>query len=446
MQQAGTALSICGHSKHGKSTLVGRLLAESGAISAEEITRIWEDAPAQVREFERWRGDFNKYNLLLLRRQLETAIDPSRTAYATRAAIKLGSHEITILDQPGHWRYMANLVQGFYLADMAVIVIDAKEGITRSTTDLFAIINALKIPLAAVCVTKMDLVAYREEIFRELEEDIIFEAQNSGFVRRCPIIPISALAEEGLGGSGRLKWYSNGPLLHEVLEASFKGLEESEPTPVRFALTKHYSRRGLGVVLTGILESGRLSTGNELIAQPAASRDKGGLVTIKELLAPSAVGADVLPRQEFSHASARTIVDVVLRGTTKDEAKALFVHGGILGPPEDPPKVAKSFIAELVFLRDERISGSRTFNLRAPGKVRAVAKLVRVRANGKEFTDLAEKGEELEVSEGSIAVAYVETEEFIPIDNEPRRAWLCRFVFVDRNAVIAVGRCSELLS
>src|SRR5688572_15351094 len=102
MAQTEAVLAICGHSKHGKSTLVGRLLADTGVFTEAQIRELWNAAPLEIRGFADVAHDFNPYNFLLLREQTRTTIDPSRTAYSIRSVVRLGGRDITILDQPGH--------------------------------------------------------------------------------------------------------------------------------------------------------------------------------------------------------------------------------------------------------------------------------------------------------------------------------------------------------
>src|SRR5688572_6188297 len=118
MRAPETYIAICGHAKHGKSTLAGRLLFEFNAFSDADIRQLRDEADLRGK-------DFNEFSLMFLKRRSDTFSkktalpdDPSRTVFPERGSVKLDNGNIlTLIDTPGFSRYFDNIVYGIYLSD-----------------------------------------------------------------------------------------------------------------------------------------------------------------------------------------------------------------------------------------------------------------------------------------------------------------------------------------
>ena len=155
-------LVVVGHVDHGKSTLVGRLLYDTGSLP---------DGKAEaVRAMSARRGMPVEWAFVLDAFQAER--DQAITIDTTQIRLKTAAREYVIIDAPGHKEFLKNMVSGAALADAAILVIDAKDGLQEQTRRHGYILHLLGLRQVAVAVNKMDLVGHAEARFRTLEADV----------------------------------------------------------------------------------------------------------------------------------------------------------------------------------------------------------------------------------------------------------------------------------
>src|ERR1041385_8913234 len=204
MRDEDKNIVICGHVKHGKSTFTGRLLVETGTVKLDDVQQAWkevQDRPA----FKENPKDFNQYQALTLVKRRPTfgpsglPDDQSRTEFPERSRVRTAHGTYTLIDNPGQDNYIDNTVYGIYLADFAILIVSANEGVEDGTDRVARILEGLETPLLAVCISKMDLVGYSEKKFEEVKHDVEDRILNKYFHRRnrLPIIPVSALTGFG---------------------------------------------------------------------------------------------------------------------------------------------------------------------------------------------------------------------------------------------------------
>ena len=192
----------------GKSTLIGRLLYDSKAIFEDQMEAI-ERASAQ-------KGD-EHVNLALLTDGLRAEREQGITIDVAYRYFATPKRKFIIADTPGHVQYTRNMVTGASTANVAIILIDARQGVLEQTIRHAYIASLLKIPHVIVCVNKMDLVEYQEEVFlgiknRFKELSVKLDIQDIRF------LPISALKGDNVvDRSEKMDWY-DGPTLLYLLE------------------------------------------------------------------------------------------------------------------------------------------------------------------------------------------------------------------------------------
>ena len=280
----------------GKSTLIGRLLYDSKAI--------FEDQLAAIARATAQRGEEN-LNLALLTDGLRAEREQGITidvAYRYFATLR---RKFIIADTPGHIQYTRNMVTGASTANLAIVLVDARKGIVEQTNRHAFIASLLRIPHLVLCVNKMDLVDYREEVFDGIVE------QFSAFASRLEIpdlkfIPVSALRGDNVvEPSARMPWYQGSPLLH-LLETAYIGSDANHVDPrfpvqaiIRPNSDTHHDFRGLaGRVANLLLGGGR-------VGRNCARRDADGLGRADEFteLAGDALLAAVGILDEGGHAA-----------------------------------------------------------------------------------------------------------------------------------------------
>jgi sulfate adenylyltransferase subunit 1 len=192
----------------GKSTLIGRLLYDSKAI--------FEDQMEQLEEASERRGEAT-VNLALLTDGLRAEREQGITIDVAYRYFATPKRKFIIADTPGHVQYTRNMVTGASTANLAIILVDARHGVLEQTIRHSFIAALLGIPHILICINKMDLVEYKEDVFKDIQQQFepFREQLNIADVR---FIPISALKGDNVvDRSENMVWY-DGPTLLEALE------------------------------------------------------------------------------------------------------------------------------------------------------------------------------------------------------------------------------------
>ena len=247
---------IVGHVDHGKSTLVGRLLHETGSLPEGKLEMLKEVSARRGMPFE--------WSFLL--DALQTERDQGITIDTTQIRFRTGSRDIVLIDAPGHAEFLRNMITGASQADGAVLIIDALEGVRDQTRRHGYLLHLLGVKQVAVVVNKMDRVDFSHQRFKEISDEITAHLTGLG-VTPTAVIPISARDGDGVKiHTPRIGWYK-GPTVVEALDA----LEPARPLetlPLRLpvqAIYKFDDRR----IIAGRIESGQLSAGDEIVIMPA---------------------------------------------------------------------------------------------------------------------------------------------------------------------------------
>jgi bifunctional enzyme CysN/CysC len=248
---------IVGHVDHGKSTLVGRLLHETGSLPEGKLEMLKAVSARRGMPFE--------WSFLL--DALQTERDQGITIDTTQIRFRTRSRDVVLIDAPGHAEFLRNMITGASQADGAVLIIDALEGVRDQTRRHGYLLHLLGVKQVAVVVNKMDRVDFSAARFNDISAEITSHLTGLG-VTPSAVIPISARDGDGVAGrTPRIDWY-NGPTVVEALDA----LEPARPLeqlalrlPVQ-AIYKFDDRR----IVAGRIESGHLSAGDEIVIMPSA--------------------------------------------------------------------------------------------------------------------------------------------------------------------------------
>jgi len=238
----------------GKSTLIGRLLYDSKSIFEDQI-----DAIRQSSE----RKGLAHVDLSLLTDGLRSEREQGITIDVAYRYFATPKRKFIIADTPGHIQYTRNMVTGASTANLALILVDARKGIVEQTCRHSYIASLLQIPHIIVCVNKMDLVDYSEEVFNRIVEDYT-EFASKLDVTDIRYIPISALnGDNVVNHSENTKWYHGATLLHELetihIGSDYNHIDARFPvqTIIRPHSTEYHDYRGYaGRVAGGIFRPG----------------------------------------------------------------------------------------------------------------------------------------------------------------------------------------------
>jgi bifunctional enzyme CysN/CysC len=315
---ARLAFVVLGHVDHGKSTLIGRLLADTGALPDGRVEKVRQICEAQRKPFE--------YAFLL--DALEAEQLQGVTIDITEVRFTWQGREYLIIDAPGHKEFMKNMITGAAHADAALLVVDAREGVQEQSYRHAYLLSFLGVRTVAVVVTKMDLVDYGREVFERIR------AEYSRFLEDLEIRPVGFVPVSAVGGdnvtarTSRMPWYDGSPVLE--LLADLRVPDETGAGRLRLPVQDVYKfdeRR----IIAGRLEAGRIAVGDEIQVWPSAHRAR-----VKSI--------ERWPETTESLRAAEAKASV---GITLDYQ--LFVQrGDVLADPAHPPRVS-NFVAANVF-------------------------------------------------------------------------------------------------
>ena len=259
--------STAGSVDDGKSTLIGRLLYDTKTI--------FEDQLEHVEETSRRRGD-ERTNLALLTDGLRAEREQGITIDVAYRYFATPKRKFIIADTPGHIQYTRNMVTGASTANLAIVLVDARNGLLEQSRRHSFIASLLRIPHLVVCINKMDLVDFSEERFEELR------AEFSAFAMKLEIpditfIPVSALLGDNVvDRSENMPWFKGVPLLYHLENvhiASDRNLIDVR-FPVQWVIRPqsddHHDYRGYA----GQVQGGVMKAGDEVVVLPSGLTSK----------------------------------------------------------------------------------------------------------------------------------------------------------------------------
>jgi bifunctional enzyme CysN/CysC len=340
-------IAMCGSVDDGKSTLLGRLLAEAGMVADDRLAQMIHDSKAHGTQNGR-----PDYSLLLdgleAEREQRITIDVAWRYFGTD---KCG---FIVADCPGHAQYTRNMASGASSAELGIVLVDARAGVLTQTRRHTAILAMFGVPRVLFAINKLDLIDYDHARYHAIEAECIKLAQDLG-VAHADAIPVCAINADNLvAPSPATPWYSGVPLL-EYLEsvAVERSADAAFALPVEWVNRPNHAFRGYA----GVIASGRVGPGSEVVVMPSGQHSRVTRV----------VGGDGdLEAAEVGQAVTVTLADPIDVG-----------RGDVLADPVNPPDAAAQFACHLLWLDDAPL---------LPGR-RYVAKLA-TRTVGAQVTEI----------------------------------------------------------
>jgi bifunctional enzyme CysN/CysC len=280
--EARMGIVIVGHVDHGKSTIIGRLLADTGTLPEGRLEQIKDLCARTAKPFE--------YAFLLDALKDERA--QGITIDAARVFFRTPKRRYLILDAPGHVEFLKNMVTGAARAEAALLVLDAGEGIQENTRRHAYLLSLLGVRQIAVVVNKMDLVGGSQAAFDAFANDLTVFLATIG-LEPAAIIPVIGRDGDNLAmRSTTMSWYT-GPTVLETLDG-FQSAGEAVDGPFRMAVQSVYKFTNDGDdrrIVAGTIDSGRLRVGDEVVFHPSGKRTRVKSLEAFNRVAPTVVGA-----------------------------------------------------------------------------------------------------------------------------------------------------------
>lgn len=408
-------LLMCGSVDDGKSTLLGRLLLETGQIPNDQVAALARDS----RRYGTTAGDID---LALLTDGLEAEREQGITIDVAYRQFSTPRRAFIVADTPGHEQYTRNMVTGASTSELAIILVDARKGVLSQTKRHATICGLLGLKRVVLAVNKIDLVAYEEAIFTRTASDFAAFAGLCG-IEHFEAIPVSARdGDNVVSSSDRMPWY-RGPTLLSYLE-TVDATRDLTSIPFRLPVQRisrpHPDFRGIA----GIVASGHVTTGDEI-----AVANSGLASRIARIISPDG---------DVKRASAGDAVTLTL------ERDIDVGRGDVIAPVRERPTVADQFAAHLVWTADVPLLPGRSYLMRIGARwVPVTVTTIKHKLNVETLEHLAAR----QLSLNEIAFCNLSTAAAIAFDPYADNRETGAFILVDRftHATAAAGMISFAL-
>ncbi len=395
---------IVGHVDHGKSSLIGRLIYDLGEVPQGKYEELKLVSEKRGMEFE--------YAFLLDALQVER--DQGITIDTTQIFFKTKKRKYVFIDAPGHKEFIKNMITGASSADIAVLIIDAHEGLKEQTKKHAYLLKLLGLDNVICLYNKMDKINYDEKKFLKVKKELRQFTNNIG-VNINASIPISAKCGDNIiSKSKKLSWYT-GPTFCKILDnCNIK--KEGEYLPLRFPIQDIYKVDDKRVIV-GRIETGEIKLNDELFFLPSNE-------TVK------LSSFEVWPKAKKKYKSGDNIAITI-------EDQIFFDKGNLISHVNDCPKLMNTFEASLFWLSEEKLKLDNQYLMKInTGEynitVSKVSKVI-------DTNNLNSKSSNLSPQKNDVCEVIVHSSQLIPMDDFKDNQKTGRFCILDEEKIIAGG-------
>jgi bifunctional enzyme CysN/CysC len=398
----------CGSVDDGKSTLIGRMLYESHMLFDDQLSSLKSDSKKIGTQ-----GDDIDFALLVdglaAEREQGITIDVAYRFFST------DKRKYIVADTPGHEEYTRNMATGASTADVAIILVDAEQGVLTQTRRHSFIVSMVGVKKVLLAINKLDLVNYSQEVYNNIVSEYQEFAKNALNLDSITPIPISALMGDNIvSKSEKTPWYNGQTIIEylETVEVSNHRQTQSFRMPVQWVNRPNPNFRGF----SGLIASGEINLGDGVRILPGGTSS-----TIKSIVA---WGGDL------SKAHAGQSVTVTL----EDEID--ISRGDIITTSEDPCGVSDQFQARILWMNDDAMMPGRQYLLKSSTQsaILTLGKLKhRIDVNTLDFLP----AKTLELNE--IGVCNISLDKRIAFDSYDKNQTMGGFIVIDRLSNNTVG-------
>ena len=412
-------LAFIGHVDHGKSTTVGRLMYETGAVDPHVIEEYRKEAASQGKAtFEyAWVMDSLKEE-----RERGVTIDIAHRRFNT------DKFYFTVVDCPGHRDFVKNMITGASQADAAVLVVSVIDGVQAQTREHVFLSRTLGVNQLIIGMNKIDATTppYDEKKYLEVKEEISKLLKMVNYkVEDIPFIPMSGLMGDNLAKpSENMKWWK-GPTLLQALN-NLKVPEKPTKLPLRVPVQDVYTISGVGTVPVGRVECGIMRKDDKIIFEPA--NVTGEVKSIE------------MHHEEVPEAQPGDNIGWNVRGVGKKDIR----RGDVCGHPDKPPMVAKEFKAQIVVLQHPSAISAGYTPVFHCHTAQVACTITSILAKLDPKTGGVKEQNPAFIKPGDAAIVMVTPSKPMVIEKVKEIPQLGRFAIRDMGQTIAAGLCMDV--
>ena len=395
---------IVGHVDHGKSTLIGRLIHDLNQIPEGKLEELTKISSRRGMDFE-W---------AFLLDALQTERNQGITIDTTQIFFKTKKRNYILIDAPGHQEFLRNMITGASSAEIAILIIDAVEGIKEQTKKHAYLLKLLGIKEIIVLINKMDAKNYERRFFQEIKKELdnFLKILN---LKKINTIPISAKEGENINNkSQKMKWFHELNLVDTLDNIDI--VTDKSIVPLRIPVQDIYKFNEKRIIV-GKIETGRLSVGDEILVSPSNSKSK-----IKSI--------EVWPKKKKTECVSGECIGLTLND------KIFVERGNIISHVGKPPQLTNIFEANIFWLSQKKLSLNRHYRIRIATSeykinFKKILKII-------DTHDLSNKSQ-LDVERNDVAEVVISSNSLISADNFKQNSSIGRFSIIDNFEVVGGG-------
>ncbi|MCD6589883.1 translation elongation factor EF-1 subunit alpha [Candidatus Woesearchaeota archaeon] len=411
-----------GHVDHGKSTTVGRLLFDTGSVDEQTMRKLKEQAQQLGKV---------GFEFAFLMDNLKEERERGVTIDLAHKKFETPKYYFTIIDAPGHRDFVKNMITGASQADAAVLVVAANDGVMAQTKEHIFLARTLGVNQIIVAINKMDIVNYDEARYNEVKKQVEDLLKTVGYkIEEVQFIPIAAYPGDNVAKkSDKLSWFK-GPTLLEALD-NLKEPEKPRDLPLRIPIQDVYNITGVGVVVVGRVETGVLKVGDKVIAVPG--REGKGV--------PGEVKSIEMHHEPLQEAEPGDNIGINVRGFGKKDV----ARGDVIGHPDNPPKIAQEFTAQIVVLNHPTVITTGYTPVFHVHTAQVACQFVAIEKKLDPRTGQVIQENPDFIKNGDAAIVKIKPTRPLVIEKQQDIPQMSRFAIRDSGTTVAAGMCIDMV-
>jgi len=410
-----------GHVDAGKSTIVGRTMYDSGAVSEQEMKKLKEEAVKHGKA-----GFEFAYVMDKIKEERERGV----TIDLAYKKIMTQKWQITIIDAPGHRDFVKNMITGASQADAAFLVISAASGVQPQTTEHLWLLRTMGVKNLAIAINKMDAVEYKEETYNKVKEEVGKLIQGVGIdPAKTNFVACSGLLGDNIvKKSEKMAWYK-GPTILEQFDI-FPAPEAPTNLPMRMPVQDVYEITGIGTVPVGKIETGVMKQGMKVKVLPGRTGEgiEGELKTIE-------AHHETLPS-----ADAGDNVGVNIRGVGKKD----IARGDVICDASHPIPIVQEFIGTITVINHPTVLAKGYTPVFHIHTAQVPCQFVELIAQIDPRTGETIKENPDFLKNGDTAKVKIAPQGNVALETQKDNPYMSRFAVRDAGITVAAGMCTEI--
>ena len=410
-----------GHVDAGKSTCVGRLMFDTGAVTEQEMKKLKEEAAKYGKA-----GFEFAYVMDKIKEERERGV----TIDLAYKKIITQKFEITIIDAPGHKDFVKNMITGASQADAAFLVIAAPAGVQPQTTEHLWLLRTMGVKNLAIAVNKMDAVDYKEDTFKKVKEEVSKLLKQVGInPDTTPFLAVAGLKGDNIAKkSDKMSWYK-GPTILEQFDI-FPAPELPTNLPMRMPVQDVYEITGVGTVPVGKIETGIMKVGQKIVVLPGRTGEGiGGEVKTIEM-----------HHENHPEALAGDNVGINIRGIGKKD----IARGDVICDASKPISIVEEFVAQIAVINHPTVLAKGYTPVFHIHTAQVPCQFVELIAQMDPKTGGVLKDHPDFLKNGDVAKVRIKPMGKLALETSKENPYMSRFAVRDAGSTVAAGVCLEI--